>query len=166
MQFVWLTTDQLNRLGRGDEELSPYFKGTSGCDELPMTPNRVAPRAYIVNTDPSYLSGEHWLGIWTENDTCEIMESYGLPLQHFENIDPLLIWLNQWTDVKRNKKTIQSVKSAGCGAYSLLYLMYKARGYSLDDFLANFSDKDYVKNDQMIGKALEAFLKDEIKELM
>ena len=165
MEFVWLTTEQLNVLGHGDEILRPYFKGTMGCDELPPEPERIQGRAYIVNTDPSHLPGEHWLGIWTENETCEIMESYGVPLTSFENIEPLMVWLNQWPKVKRNSQTIQSLRTASCGDYALAYLMFKARGYSLDDFLSNFSKTDYVKNDDMIGEFLETFVKNEIKEL-
>ena len=80
-----------------------------------------------MNTDPSHLPGEHWLGIWTENDTCEIMESYGVPLTTFENIEPLMVWLNQWNKVRRNMQTIQSIQTASCGDYALTYLMFKAR---------------------------------------
>lgn len=165
MEFVWLNTDQLNVLGSGDEPLKPYFVGTMGCDQLPTTPERVEPRAYIVNTDPSHLPGEHWLGIWTENDTCEIMESYGVPLTYFENIDPLIMWLNQWPKLRRNEQMVQSIQSAGCGDYALVYLMCKARGYSLNDFLSPFSKTDFVMNDDIIGEVLETFVKNEIKEL-
>ena len=165
MEYVWLTTDHLNVLGKGDEKLKPYFKGTMGCDELPLQPERIEPQAYIVNTDPSNLPGQHWLGIWTENDTCEIMDSYGVPLTTFTDITPLLVWLNQWNHVRRNRQTIQSIRTASCGDYALVYLMFKARGHSLDDFLSHFSKTDYVGNDDVIGEVLEKFVNNEIKEL-
>ena len=50
---------------------------------------------------------------------------------------------------------LQGLHSYACGQYCLVYLKMKARGGSLQDFLALFSEHDYVKNDQKVGDMLE-----------
>ena len=35
MEFVWLTTNQLNALADSDQELRKYFVSALACDELP-----------------------------------------------------------------------------------------------------------------------------------
>ena len=72
------------------------------CDQLPEHPEKLDRRAYIVNTDPSHLPGQHWLGVWTEHDTCEVLDSYGLPFSHYEHLKPFIAWLNKWSCVRRN----------------------------------------------------------------
>ena len=66
MKFVWLTMNQLNALADSDSELRKYFVSVLACDELPKTPGRVRPRAYIVNTHPADKLGEHSIAVWTK----------------------------------------------------------------------------------------------------
>lgn len=75
MEYVWLTRDQLNAIADSDTQLSNYFVRALVCDELPETPERFKPRAYVVNTDPADKLGQHWIGMWIENDTCELLDS-------------------------------------------------------------------------------------------
>ena len=130
---------------------------------MPETPERFKPRAYVVNTDPADKPGQHWIGVWTENNTCELLDSYALPLSTYEFITPFLVWLNQWSYVSKNAKSLQSVKTASCGDYALVYLLCKARGKSMDDFLAMFSEHDHVGNANKAGDLLEEIIKVQIK---
>ena len=86
---------QLNAIADSDTQLSNYFVRALVCDELPETPERFKPRAYVVNTDPPDKLGEHWIGMWIENNTCELLDSYALPLSTYEFITSFLVWLNQ-----------------------------------------------------------------------
>ena len=72
MKFVRLTTNQLKALADSDPELRQYFVSALACDELPESPERVKSRAYIVNTYPVEKPGEHWIAVWTEDDSCEL----------------------------------------------------------------------------------------------
>ena len=85
------------------------------CDELPESPERVKPRAYIVNTHPADKPGEHWIAVWTEHDSCEVLDRYGLDLTTYEFLTPFTVWLNRWPDVRKNTRALQSVKTASCG---------------------------------------------------
>ena len=57
----------------------------------------------------------------------------------------------------------QLVKTASCVDYALVYLLCKARGKSMDDFLAMFSEHDHVGNDDKVGDLLEEIIKAQIK---
>ena len=163
MEFVWLTTNQLNALADSDPELRKYFVSALACDELPESPERVKPRAYIVNTHLADKPGEHWRAVWTEHDSCEILDSYGLDLTTYEFLTPFIVWLNRWPYVRKNTRALQSVKTASCGNYAIIYLMCKARRKSMDEFFSMFSKKDYVGNDDKVGDMLEDIIQSLIK---
>ena len=91
MEYVWLTTGQRNAIADCDTQLSKYFVRALACDELPETPERFKPRANAINTDPADKPGQHWLGVWTENDTCELLDSHASSLSTYEFIYLLLI---------------------------------------------------------------------------
>ena len=86
------------------------------------------------------------------------MDSYGLPLEWYPYTQPraLIDWITQhWKHWAHNGTTLQGLHSYACGHYCLAYLKLKARGGSLQDFLALFSDHDYVQNDQKVASMLE-----------
>lgn len=159
MEFVQLSTDQLNALGTSDSVLKPYFVGAMACDELPPHPQRVIPQAYIANTHPAQKPGEHWIAVWTEGTSCELLDSYGLDLHTYRDATPLLVWLNQWEHVKKNERALQSIETASCGDYAIVYLMCKARGQSMEEFLGYFTSSDYARNDDIVGHLLEEIIK-------
>ena len=99
---------QLDHLATADDILKPYFYGTVACDRLPHRPIKKEPRGYIVNTDPHYRAGQHWLALWTHSgNVCEVMESYALPLESYETTEPLQDWLkSQWKYVIYNGQSL------------------------------------------------------------
>ena len=84
MEAVALSTSQLNQLVQADPPLRFLFYGTLACDEMPKRPPKSKPQAYIVNTDRKGKPGQHWLALWTEGSVCEIMDSFALPLEHYQ----------------------------------------------------------------------------------
>ena len=78
MEFVRLSRDQLNALGTRDPIPKLFYVGAFACDELPASPLRGIPQAYIVNTQPGHKPGEHWIAVRTYDDSCELLDSYGL----------------------------------------------------------------------------------------
>ena len=102
------------------------------------------PTAYIVNTDPHDEPGRHWIAIWTEGNVSEIMDSYGLSLEVYGTTDPLLEWLNRHFKYQlHNGQSLQSLFSQSCGDYALMYLIDRAEGRSMQQFLNRFKKKDY-----------------------
>ena len=134
MELVALNNVQLDYLAREDQILKPYFHGTVAYDRLPKKPSRV-PCGYIVNTDPHDQPGRHWLGVWTDGNVCEVMDSFALPLENYETTQPLQEWIaKHWKYHVTNGKSLQALNSKSCGDYALLYLKEKARGRTLSDF--------------------------------
>ena len=155
MEFVALSTQECNAFADQDPYLKKVFQGTIPCDGLPRHPKKKA--CYIVNTDPAGQPGQHWIALWLENNVCEVMDSYGLPLEWYRTTRPLIDWITtlekgHWVT---NGTSLQGLHSYACGHYCLAYLKLKARGGSLQDFLALFSDHDYVQNDQKVASMLE-----------
>ena len=88
MEFVALTTRQLDYLARQDPYLEPIFKGVFASDQLPKEKEIQTRSAYIVNVHTHDRQGSHWLSIFVENDQCEVFDSYGLPI-HWYKPSPL-----------------------------------------------------------------------------
>ena len=89
MEKITLNNRQLDFLASHDPVLEPFFFGTVPCDKLPRHPDKSKPTGYIVNIDPHYLPGKHWIALWTNGKTCEVMDSYALPLSTYGTTDPV-----------------------------------------------------------------------------
>ena len=100
-------------------------------------PPQTVRAAYIVNTDPAGEPGQHWLGLWTEQNKCEIFDTYGLPLLVYTNPE-LHQWWSQWKYLTRSDITLQAMDSQTCGHYALFSLKARARGQTYQDFLGRF----------------------------
>ena len=93
MEQVALNDVQLDYLARDDSQLKPFFYGTVACDRLPKTPSKKIVQGYIVNTDPHDQPGQHWLAVWTGQNVCEVLDSYALPLEKYQQATPLREWI-------------------------------------------------------------------------
>jgi len=156
---VALNNVQLDYLARDDPQLKRSFYGTVACDRLPKSPVKTTPQGYIVNTHPHDQPGQHWLAVWTDGNVCEVLDSYALPLETYQQATPLRDWIvKHWKYVVTNNKSLQAIYSKSCGDYALLYLKAKARGRILQDFLNDFSDHDYVRNDHQASQRLQQLI--------
>ena len=109
MEKITLNNRQLDFLASHHPVLEPFFFGTVPCDKLPRHPDKSNPTGYIVNTDPHYLPGKHWIALWTDGKTCEVMDSYALPLSTYGTTDPLVDWLNFLCSIQyANQKPIRT----------------------------------------------------------
>ena len=98
----------------------------------PDHPPKPYERVYFVNTDPAGEHGQHWLGLWTERNKCEIFNSYGLPLHLYKDLQK---WWSQWKYLIRSDITLQAMDSQTCGHYALFFLKTRAQGQTYQDFL-------------------------------
>ena len=161
MELVALTTQQLDYLAKQDPHLKSIFVGVFVADRLPSKPDLYEPQAYIVNTDPHDQPGSHWISFYTHQGDCEVMDSYGIPLSWYRS--DLVPWLNrqEFERILCNGVPLQSLDSNACGHYALMYLKYKARGKTMEDFV-NCFDRDYVMNDHRVGHQVERLIVNEM----
>ena len=146
MELVALSDRILRILAGSDRHLKRVFYGVFPADRLPEVKNKKRKGAFIVNTDPAGEPGQHWLGIWTEDDACEVMDSYGLPLSYYNN-ETLQAWFQQWKELITSDMTLQSLDSQACGDYALLFVKARSRGATFSDFLAEWYMHDQMSND-------------------
>ena len=152
MDFYSTSTLELETLARQEPTLNPLFGGVRAADQLPTHPVHSEPRGYIVNTDPHDRPGQHWIALWMQDNGCEIMDSYGLPLETYKT-KHVLQWLNaNWSVMERNSQSLQAINSATCGHYALRFLAERSQGRSLRQFLEQFKRHDYVYNDAMMAR--------------
>ena len=163
MEKVALNNLQLDYLAGTHPKLAQVFYGTVPCDRLPKTLPQEGPTAYIVNTDPHDEPGKHWIAIWTEGNVSEIMDSYGLSLEVYGTTDPLLEWLSRHFKYQlHNGQSLQSLFSQSCGDYALMYLIDRAEGRSMQQFLNRFKKNDYVNNDRKVGQMMKRLIVDDV----
>ena len=164
MEKVALNNLQLDHLAQSHPALSKVFYGTVACDQLPSKLIKEGPSAYIVNTDPQDEPGTHWISLWTDGNTCEIMDSYAVSLDVYGTTKPLKDWLDRHFKYQvANGKTLQSLFSQSCGDYALMFLVDKAEGRSMNDFLNRFKKRDFVGNDRKVGQWLRNMVVDELE---
>ena len=155
MEFVALTTRQLDYLARQDPYLEPIFKGVFASDQLPKEKEIQTRSAYIVNVDTHDKQGSHWLSIFVEKDQCEVFDSYGLPL-HWYKPSPFVTCMvfKHYQDVSSNVRQLQATDSNTCEHYALFYLFARARGKSMKSFIRPFKYLRDLDNDQKISEKL------------
>lgn len=165
MEFVALTTQQLDYLARQDPYLEPIFRGVFASDQLPKEKDRRERSAYIVNVDTHDKPGSHWISIFVEKDQCQVFDSYGIPIKWYKP-SPFVNWaFNRYYYVSSNSGQFQATDSNTCGHYALFYLFTRARGKTLGDFIEQFKYQQYVDNDHRIGEKLKKLVTHDLFKL-
>ena len=111
-------------------------------------PNTIAtPCAIVVNTDPDYKPGAHWIAIYIDKSrNGEFFDSYGL--QPIVKSHKAFLRSN-CKKLTCNRKKMQSLNSSVCGQYCLLFLHFRASGHSMSEFQRLFSTNT-IKNDFLL----------------
>lgn len=142
-------TDELINLLLKNKNTRKIFCGVLALDQVPL--HRVRrPCSFIINTDVSALPGHHWFAVFIPRyGPIEYFDSFGIQPRHKRIFD--FIMINQRKFIY-NKKRIQADLSENCGQFSLLYLYYRSRGYTMNQYLKFFMQDDYEYNDKIIDK--------------
>ena len=124
------------------------FKGVYPSDRLPY--NFKPPINIIINTDPSYKPGEHWVCISINtNLKGYYFDSFGLPPLKKDIIDFLDKKCKKgW---KYNKYSLQHLTSTTCGHYCVTYIIFRCQGYSPKYYLSKFNNNT-LENDERMRK--------------
>lgn len=132
-----LSTQDLEQFLSADALLLYNAGGVFAVDKLPK--NIFSKKIFIINTDPSYLPGKHWVVVFFPTDSFpEFFDSFGKdPTYYNQSIFNFLIERNSRGFVY-NSKCIQAVQSSACGLFCLYYLYFRIRGYSFEKILERF----------------------------
>lgn len=147
-----MNTVQINNIMHTDKYTKSIYLGTKSLDKLPKI--RKYPSCLIVNNQSSKRPGEHWVAIYYDkNKYGEFFDSFGM--------NPTFYKLNSYlksssSKFRFNTKVLQTQSSSYCGFYCILFLLFKARGYSLEKFISLF--KNPYKNDKLLNELIEKYL--------
>ena len=104
--------------------------GVFSRDKLPRSFTRYH-SAYVANTDPSSLPGQHWVAFYHLSPShLEFFDSYGCPPEDYHFTIPPTI-----TQIYINSHQIQSENSSDCGQYSIFYLYQRAHDIPLPEII-------------------------------
>jgi len=132
-----LSTEDLEKFLFSDVLLYQNVEGVFAMDKLPMEKN--SKKCFIVNTDPSFLPGKHWIAVFIpSNSLPEFFDSLGRSPSHYsEKILNFLLNKNSEGFVY-NCKRLQGPQTSTCGLFCLYFLYFRIRGYSFVDILERF----------------------------
>lgn len=142
-----MDSEQLDRVLSSNAYTRRSFLGVFASDRLPYG-IREYPACFIVNVDPAYASGSHWLACYLSSPRdLEFFDSFGRGPSRFEG--PIWNYVRRFPYVNYNEVILQSNTSAVCGQYCIYYVYSKCRGYSLNDMLLSFVS-DPLYNDRNV----------------
>lgn len=133
------------------------FKGVFPCDKLPKTSLRKKPACFIINTDPSFKSGTHWVAVYfSKHGRAEYFDSFGLKPQ----VKSILKFLStNSSGYVYNEIQLQNILSIACGKYCCEYLFHRCSGKSRALFFKKYSTSDTIKNECNVNKNFKIHFK-------
>jgi hypothetical protein len=137
VNFFQNKTNQLNKM----------FLGVFPVNLLPLVP-QTKPCGLIINLDPDYLPGSHWVAIYMpENGPSIYFDSFGFSPRN--NLIIAFLKRQSSTGWVYNSTRFQNLTSSVCGYYCILFLLCCFKGISLHKFQHTFSS-NYLLNDKQV----------------
>lgn len=123
----------------------PEFIGVYSIDNLPLG-IKVKRFALVVNTDPSYRKGSHWLTIIVKNRCCFYFDSLGGP----PRIKEIRSFCSNFTKCYYNPYKHQKNDQVTCGGYSIFLVNEMMRRHRTFSSIVRFfkgiqHDDVYIK---------------------
>lgn len=123
-------------------------------DELPnksdLKYNRNGIVFIVVNLDPSYLPGSHWVALRlaaSKKIITEYFDSYGRDpneaIQSYLGVNYIA-----------QSKQLQSATSTICGQWCMYYIWFRCRGYTLTEIVAQFKNLKAKENDKIVNECV------------
>lgn len=130
-----MNSKQLFEALNSNKVTEPFFDGIYACDQLDDI--IIKPQLIIVNTQPSDMSGEHWLAFFCESNTVDVFDSLARNLNGYSFAGKHLTDFvrRNSTFMKGVKVRIQPVNSDICGEMCLYFAYFRCLGYSLEFIL-------------------------------
>ena len=118
------------------------FKGVFPSDQMPY--HYELPLNIIVNTDPSYKPGQHWVGVSINREGVGYyFDSFGFP----PTVPSIVEYLNKKSKYwSFNQTKLQNAKSTTCGNYCVLFMIFRCNNLSPRKFISQFTENS-VEND-------------------
>ena len=138
-----LTTIDIENLLLKDKFSRMNFIGVFPRDEMPAI--TFYPSCFVVNTEPSYKEGEHWLALFfNKSRSCYFFDSFG----HDPSFFNMTNYIKRFSSgLIYNREQIQGLFSETCGYYCVYFILLMSRGFSLESIISCFNLKNFELND-------------------
>lgn len=136
--------------------LDPFlrFCGVKSYDTLPKNVSSY-PCGFVVNTDPSYRKGEHWISVYFDNEkNCQYFCSFAT-----EPFGKMYDFIKKNSfKTHYNVRPLQSYYSSCCGFFAVYHLLLASRGFSLLDVVKTFEEKEPLENDRLVENFVYSYI--------
>ena len=141
-----MNTREIHSALVSDDNIKKIYKGVFALDQIPISLN--VPWLIVVNLDPSYKEGSHWVVLCQTNPyLISHFDSLGKnPDNYIHNL--LMLKRKQY---QYNNVRLQNYLTDTCGLYCIYFSYYISRGWTLRQILSRFSDNLY-KNEYIVKK--------------
>lgn len=156
-----MDSNQIRRVMRGRTNC---FIGVFPADKLATIPHRlrqlkkykIQPAAFILNTDESWLPGQHWLAFYVpasvhKNESINVFDSFGgdsrlhQSFVHTKYFKQFIRAMRQshgrqsqpLPSYRINRQRLQSINTAICGYYSILFILLRCQGMGFNEIIRN-----------------------------
>ncbi len=152
MQYIALSSSTIRGLLSCAEFSSKYrCQEVCAVNELPDCQLNQLPAIFIVNTDPNFKSGSHWVVIHLPHSKSKYKPSFFDPLgnapSHYSSFLVKFLKHNS-SSYYINKKSIQPMNSTTCGFYCIAFaytiMEGKLSGEEVCSMLADKSEIDIL----------------------
>ena len=142
-----LTTTNLNSMLKNYD----IFMGTFPSDQIRIQKSNY-PQAFIVNTEPSTSSGEHWTALIVSDKNCFFFDPLGCEMLNIFLLNALKnVGITKY---KYNSSQIQSLYSHNCGYFCVAFILSFIRGFTYQSFMNNFV-RELKQNDRLCIQFIE-----------
>lgn len=141
-----MNTLQITKVLSNNRLTRSSFRGVYAAD---MIPKRVynKPASYVINTDPSYHPGTHWVAVhFPVRGAAEFFDSFGRA--PFDKRFTKFLLNNSKTYIY-NAVELQDRTSLMCGKYCCLYILGRCSGNTMKTFVNHFIKNMPKVNDRI-----------------
>lgn len=136
-----MNTAQLYIAMKSDKYISNEMGGVYAGNNLPLIVND-KPKIFIVNLDPNFLPGTHWVVIYClPNGICEYFDSLGNPPSKL--LTTFLV--NNSVQYAFGERRLQGFLDS-CGMFCLFWCYYRTRGFSFQEILNKFGTNVHIND--------------------
>lgn len=125
----------------------PFFAGVYASDQVVNAPAHSPPYLIMVNTDPHYAPGTHWLLFFFLNKhQVEMFDSLGKDLSHYPTSLTQWLYHQQVQEIDRMTQRVQPQDSALCGHYCLYYAYCRCHGQKMAHIVQHLPSPQWIEN--------------------
>lgn len=128
------------------------FKGVFSSDTVPSFENITSkPAGIIINTDPSYLPGRHWVAaFFPYSGIPEYFDTRGFDVPDDKGFQDMI-----GDHYIYNSKMLQFPLSATCGQHCMNFIYERSKGLTYSAIIKSYDLKNTEQNDIKINRKIE-----------